>query len=573
MDLSITDFSYFGSYMSLAFRKKGIDKGLYLKSLHGVSKSRMESLKIIPVYRGIPEKHVEVNASYTALTIQSEHGTVSITFWNERKMVFSGEGEKEFGIMFDTLPLYNFEYNYLLGCPDSPYCIINSYKNLTRYLVYAEKGSVMLDQKTQIDTTGSCNTGNNRSLITIENDKDGRFYAVVQDIPTHNAVPDKKIPEFEILLAENRKRFSDFVEAFPELSSQYREMLVPAAYVLWSATVESQGNLKYPAIYSSVNAFPGVWSWDHCFVALALNQGHHKLAFQQMAVLFDLQDEYGQIPGSVSDSTLRWNFCKPPIHGYIFSIMVRDETFTKDELEKIYTWIKRQVEYYLKYKDSDGDSLCEYCHGNDSGQDNSTVFARQVPVESPDLTVYLIKAMELLECLAYRLDYQKAAEMWKKKADDMTDLCLSTFFKNGLPVPREAFSKEEISTQSLMPFLALMLGKRLPDNDKAKMISKLKSDFLTEWGLATEALKSPLYEEDAYWRGAIWAPVTLLIVEALEECGEQNLARDISNRFCHMVQLHGFAENFSARTGEGLRDKSFSWTAAVFLYLANKLNQ
>lgn len=572
MDLSITDFSFFGSYMSLTYRKEGTDTGLYLKSLHGVSKSKMESMRIVPLYQGEEDSDFDVCASSTSLTIHSRHGKVKVTFADDSRLVFSGEGSAEYGIMFDTLPFYNFEYSYLLGSPDSPYCIINSYKNLTRYLIYAQEGSVSLDQKTQIDTTGSCKSGHNRSMVMVKSNVEGNFYAIVQDIPTHNAIPDKEIPEFENLLERNQKQFEEFLNAFPELQEDYRKMLEPASYVLWSATVGRQGNLHYPAIYASVNAFPGVWSWDHCFAALALNKGHHEFAFRQMEVVFDWQDECGQLPGSVSDSTIRWNFCKPPIHGYIFSLMMKDENFTREEMEKTYSWISRQVDYYLKYKDTDGDSVCEYCHGNDSGQDNSTVFAKQVPVESPDLTAYLIKAMELLEMISCKLGDQKSAEMWRKQADVMTTVCLKTFFKEGLPVPREAFTKKEIHTQSLMPYLSLLLAKKLPKEDREKMINKLKSDFLTDWGLATEALRSSLYEGDAYWRGAIWAPVTLLMVEALEECGEEQLAKEISRRFCSMVQQHGFAENFNAKTGEGLRDRSFSWTAAVFLYLAHKLN-
>jgi hypothetical protein len=38
------------------------------------------------------------------------------------------------------------------------------------------------------------------------------------------------------------------------------------------------------------------------------------------------------------------------------------------------------------------------------------------------------------------------------------------------------------------------------------------------------------------------------------------------------VKAYGFAENFNAKTGVGLRDKSFSWTASAFLYFANELH-
>ena len=56
-----------------------------------------------------------------------------------------------------------------------------------------------------------------------------------------------------------------------------------AAYILWSGYVPAEGMLTRPAIYMSKNWMTNIWSWDHCFVALALPPD---LAWQQMAVIF-----------------------------------------------------------------------------------------------------------------------------------------------------------------------------------------------------------------------------------------------------------------------------------------------
>ena len=60
--------------------------------------------------------------------------------------------------------------------------------------------------------------------------------------------------------------------------------------------------------------------------------------------------------------------------------------------------------------------------------------------------------------------------------------------------------------------------------------------------------------------------------EALKDAGETTLAKEIASKFCQTVKTYGFAENFDAKTGVGLRDKSFSWTASAFLYFANELD-
>ena len=35
----------------------------------------------------------------------------------------------------------------------------------------------------------------------------------------------------------------------------------------------------------------------------------------------------------------------------------------------------------------------------------------------------------------------------------------------------------------------------------------------------------------------------------------------------------GFAENFDAKTGNGLRDPEYTWTASAFLVLAHELDE
>jgi len=94
--------------------------------------------------------------------------------------------------------------------------------------------------------------------------------------------------------------------------------------------------------------------------------------------------------------------------------------------------------------------------------------------------------------------------------------------------------------------------------------------FLTEWGLATENVRSPLYTPDGYWRGPIWAPPTLMLVDALAALGERDLAADIARRSCRLVAHSGAAENFDALKGDGLRDRAYTWTASVFLLLARE---
>ena len=77
-----------------------------------------------------------------------------------------------------------------------------------------------------------------------------------------------------------------------------------------------QGFLTRPGVLMSKHWMDKVWSWDHCFNALALAPGAPELAWDQFSLLFDHQDDSGVLPDSVTHSEVLYNFVKPPIHGW-----------------------------------------------------------------------------------------------------------------------------------------------------------------------------------------------------------------------------------------------------------------
>ncbi len=60
----------------------------------------------------------------------------------------------------------------------------------------------------------------------------------------------------------------------------------------------------------------------------------------------------------------------------------------------------------------------------------------------------------------------------------------------------------------------------------------------------------------------------MIIEDGLRRHGTRQLADEISARFRRLCEQSGFAENFDALTGAGLRDRAYTWTASVYLLLA-----
>ncbi len=370
-----------------------------------------------------------------------------------------------------------------------------------------------------------------------------------------------------------REEFAGWLESTltgPERLQAGREL---AAYITWSCLVPAEGCLTRPAMYMSKNWMTNIWSWDHCFNAMALVRSNPKLAWDQFMIFFDRQDESGLIPDFINDKFELWNCNKPPIHGWTLAWMMQRTDFIKEaQLREVYGPLAKWTKWWFRYRDGDGDGIPQYNHGNDSGWDNSTAFNNGIPVESPDLAAFLILQTELLAEIAGLLGLAEESTEWRRLAEETLDKMLAHFWKGDRFYACRSGTHEPSEGDTLLLFVPILLGRRLPDSVREALLDGLRDEnrFLTANGWATESVNSPFYSSDGYWRGPIWAPSTMLLVEGAAAAGDRELAREVSRRFCDMLNRSGMAENFDAITGEGLRDRAFTWTSSVFLILANE---
>jgi len=365
--------------------------------------------------------------------------------------------------------------------------------------------------------------------------------------------------------------FERFRLCYPPAPAEYAQAAELAAYVNWASVVSPRGLLKRPAMLMSKNWMTNVWSWDHCFNAMALSYGAPDLAWDQMMVIFDQQQPNGQLPDSINDADVVLNFVKPPVHGWTLRHMLTASPHIGEpHLAELYPKLARWTDWWFTYRNPDGDGLPQYHHGNDSGWDNGTVFDAGFPVKGADLAAFLVLQMDVLAEVAARLGKPAEAEAWQRRADGLLERMLARLWRGDRFVsPRAGDWVIAERSDSVFNCLSLVLGQRLPLPVRRQLVMNLQR-YLTPYGPATEHIRSPLYEDDGYWRGPIWAPSTLLLVDGLRACGETALAAGVARRFCDLAKQSGFAENYNARTGEPLRDRAYTWTSSVFLILAHE---
>ncbi|MEU6375238.1 trehalase family glycosidase [Streptomyces sp. NPDC046909] len=551
-------FSTYGSWFDIS---PVVAEKTYADDLHLVShQNGMHAvLRLIPLAEG-ERVRTDWRATPGLLTWTGERGRVDLAYETPDTVRLRGSG-LDIGVFAAAQALTPFSGTYFFHDPAADAHVFTSYETGRRYRVTVLSGTVT-------EVAGNQALGSAGRGLTVTAGADGVWEIAVEELDTARP-PFTSEVSFDEVVEAARTAFADFVDAV----APWRSAAIPAAelaaYVVWSATVRPAGLVTRPAVLMSKHWMDKVWSWDHCFNALALAPGCPELGLDQFQLPFDHQDASGALPDSVTHSEVLHNFVKPPIHGWAFGRLRRrlPTPPSQAELAAVYERLERWTHFWLTARRAPGAELPYYQHGNDSGWDNATTFDPERVVVTADLAAFLILQMHELASLAKELGREDDARRWTRTAAETQATLLDQLWTGDRFVAQGVATGNTWSTSSLLDLMPVVLGEHLPAEVGSTLADHIKA-HLTPYGLATELTTSPHYLADGYWRGPIWAPATVLIEDGLRRAGHHRLADDISARFRTLCETHGFAENFDAVTGTGLRDRAYTWTAASYLLLA-----
>ena len=550
-------YSRYGSYISFTLRRQSF---LVQSMYSGLGDENTTLFELTVIDRAGDEIPFEIQMYPDHTRLESATGTVAICIDSQDGVRFRGAGV---GLRL-TRETANRQFDNALS-PDGVRWEVNAYDSKIKAGLRAFRGT--------LNVHAPWNRVHSDDIVAdfMPDDDDGFEAELCLFHGVWHPQDDAGERDFDACVAEARQAFESWLDTTLPVPEQWQQGRRVAAYTNWSAVLAPYGYFQRPAMLMSKNWMNKVWSWDHCFNALSLVEQDPSLAWDQFVIFFDHQDAEGAIPDHLTDASRSYRFYKPPIHGWTLrQLMAYPDVVTETRLSKIYEPLSRWTAWWLTYRDDDYDGIPQYNHGNESGWDNGTVFGENVPVESPDLSAYLVIQMDVLAEVAERLGNSSDATAWRERADALCERMIAHFWDGSQFVAKHANSHEVVSGDSSLVFMPLVLGERLPEAMRASLIENLQR-FITPHGIASEHPESPLYEADGYWRGPIWAPSTYLLVDGLLACGERTLALDVSRRFCDMAQRSGMAENYDALTGESLRDRAYTWTASVFLLLGHLL--
>ena len=512
-----------------------------------------------PLQHGLPVD-ATIEATPTTLRWSTPTGVIEAVFESDSVLRLRGRSA-ELRLADATTELTPFTGTYLYTDPIDGAAVFTSYETGRRYRVTAVSGSVAI--------SGAEALGAGERAVNMS----GPAWEIAIEEFDAARAPYRPTESFDVIVAGVAAEFDHYVDSIASWRSERTPGVATACYVLWSATVSPRGFLTRESIFMSKHWMDKVWSWDHCFNALALAPGLPEEAIDQFLVVFDFQDAAGALPDSITHSEVLYNFVKPPIHGWALRKLraTLELPLSQQTLTGIYDSLVRWTRFWLDSRRVPGHALPHYQHGNDSGWDNSTTFDHDRVIEAPDLAAFLLVQLDVLAELAVELGRDSETDGWRREAEALQTALLE-LWDGDVFVAKAAISGRLSKTTSLLNTLPVVAAPHLPGSIIEKLSARI-SRHVTEFGPATQLTDSEEYEADGYWRGPIWAPSTAIIEDGLRRAGQVGLADLISERFRGLCERSGFAENFDALTGEGLRDRAYTWTASCYLTFAREAEE
>ncbi len=428
--------------------------------------------------------------------------------------------------------------------------------------LHSKKSKMLLTSEKNIDVEQIWNVISSENLQVYLNPGISNITVSSDGFKSESYIVKTNINQAKLNIKENYTSFWNIKNIDYECTS------FASKYILWSGFVKAKGNLKYDACYMSKNIMTNIWSWDNCFVSLGLAKEQPRRAYEQFMAFYHVQSKYGNFPDFMNPNYISYDFTKPPVQGVIYRqlLKINKQYFSNPiVVSEVIDSSKKLVHYWTNVRTfTNKISLPYNTHGNDTGLDNASVFENAVEIRTPDLFTYLIILMEVINELEQIInieitDYKQlineyVCEIENKMVGDHTisSYNIHTGEKND-------------QSMCIIELIPLLISDKLSPKTNKIILNRLKS-FKTQYGIASESPNSIYYNPKGYWRGPIWAPTTCLMYIALSDAGEHQISNDIKESYITMCEENGYAENFDALTGEGLSDKSFAWTAAVYKF-------
>ena len=385
--------------------------------------------------------------------------------------------------------------------------------------------------------------------------------------------------------------------------------------------------------------YPAQWNWDSAFIALGYSYFNMEYAIEELEKLISGQWEDGMIPHilfhdndeSYFPNHKTWDcgnkvpssgITQPPIIATIIKKIVDQNKLDKNQMKRmeiIIKKLKKYLDWFYNYRDTNKIGLAAIIHPWESGLDNSPIWdgpldkvkiEENLKYERRDLNVSrssnrpLKKDYDGYITLLNQFKKNKynprkivnesmfnvidigfnsiliratkdLVEVSKKFNLDFTDLknkiskseeSLIKFYKD----EDQSFFSYDFKNHNLIKVDAIsnyfILFANLENQEiNNKIIDKLKKyNSQKDYFFTTVNPKDKAFEETRYWRGPVWINSNWIIYQGLIN-KDKNFSSLIKNKTLDLLENKKFHEYYNFKNGDCLGANNFSWSAALYL--------
>ena len=385
--------------------------------------------------------------------------------------------------------------------------------------------------------------------------------------------------------------------------------------------------------------YPAQWNWDSAFIALGYSYFNMEYAIEELEKLISGQWEDGMIPhilfhdndDSYFPNHKTWDcgnkvpssgITQPPIIATIIKKIIDQNKLDQSQMKRmeiIIKKLKKYLDWFYNYRDTNKIGLAAIIHPWESGLDNSPIWdspldkvkiEENLKYERRDLNVSrssnrpLKKDYDGYITLLNQFKKNKynpskivndsmfnvidigfnsiliratkdLVEVSKKFNLDFTDLknkiskseeSLIKFYKD----EDQSFFSYDFKNHNLIKVDAIsnyfILFANLENQEiNNKIIDKLKKyNSQKDYFFTTVNPKDKSFEETRYWRGPVWINSNWIVYQGLIN-KDKIFSSLIKNKTLELLENKKFHEYYNYKTGECLGANNFSWSAALYL--------
>jgi glycogen debranching enzyme len=259
-----------------------------------------------------------------------------------------------------------------------------------------------------------------------------------------------------------------------------------------------------------------------------------------------------------------------------------DKAFLQEVFPKLLAWHR----WWPKHRDGRHDGLLEWGSANageqgarwETGWDDTVHYegshmdGETLNAYAVDLSALWAMDAEYLALIADAVGHGQEAADLRAERKRTIDLINEKLWNPDLGIYCSRLWDGKFLTRlTPMNFYPLIAGA--PDADRARRCLSVMTDpkrFWGTWVLPTVAYDDPVWPQQDYWRGKVWAPVNYLVSKGVLRYADSSVANELAAKSVELFMRNWRArgvcgENYLSSTGEQSSDPHYTWGSLLCL--------